>query len=92
MGIPCPCPIECHADSKTRNGLTNAEAGARLQQNGPNKVEGAKGISLWTLLLRQVSNSLTLVLVITAILSFAINDHIEGGIICAVIALNVVVG
>ncbi|KAH8776558.1 hypothetical protein F5883DRAFT_249146 [Diaporthe sp. PMI_573] len=75
-----------------KNGLTGAEAAARLQQNGPNKVEGAKGISLWTILLRQVSNSLTLVLVITAILSFAINDHIEGAIICAVILLNIVVG
>jgi hypothetical protein len=30
--------------------------------------------------------------VITAILSFAINDHIEGAIICAVILLNIVVG
>ncbi|KAG8169702.1 hypothetical protein KVR01_000447 [Diaporthe batatas] len=75
-----------------KNGLAGAEAAARLQQNGPNKVEGAKGISLWTILLRQVSNSLTLVLVITTILSFAINDHIEGAIICAVILLNIVVG
>ncbi|KAK2599494.1 hypothetical protein N8I77_011245 [Diaporthe amygdali] len=75
-----------------KDGLTGAEAAARLQKNGPNKVEGAKGISLWTILLRQVSNSLTLVLVITAILSFAINDHIEGAIICAVILLNIVVG
>ncbi len=67
---------------------------------------------MWTILLRQVSNSLTLVrgppwllcprspathqntqvLVITMVLSFAIDDHIEGGVIAAVILLNVVVG
>ncbi|KAM7203307.1 hypothetical protein V8F33_002298 [Rhypophila sp. PSN 637] len=74
------------------NGLDTAEAARRLARYGPNKVEGAKGLSMWTILLRQVSNSLTLVLVITMILSFAIDDHIEGGVIGAVILLNIVVG
>jgi Na+-exporting ATPase len=32
------------------------------------------------------------VLVITMVLSFAIKDHIEGGVIAAVILLNIVVG
>ena len=75
-----------------RNGLSSAEAADRLRHYGPNKVEGAKGLSLWTILLRQVSNSLTLVLFITMVLSFAINDHIEGGVIIAVILFNIVVG
>ncbi|VBB80618.1 Putative type IID cation-transporting ATPase [Podospora comata] len=79
-------------ETDSQNGLDNTEAARRLQQYGPNKVEGAKGLSLWTILLRQVSNSLTLVLVITMILSFAIDDHIEGGVIAAVILLNIVVG
>jgi len=39
-----------------------------------------------------VSNSLTLVLVITTVLSFAISDYIEGGVIIAVIVFNIVVG
>lgn len=34
----------------------------------------------------------TQVLVITMVLSFAIDDHIEGGVIAAVILLNIVVG
>ncbi|KAF2753981.1 putative potassium/sodium P-type ATPase [Pseudovirgaria hyperparasitica] len=74
------------------NGLSSAEAASRLARDGPNKVEGAGGLSLWKILLRQVSNSLTLVLVITMALSFAINDYIEGGVIAAVISLNIVVG
>ncbi|KAK4132205.1 P-type ATPase-like protein [Trichocladium antarcticum] len=74
------------------NGLDTPEAARRLQQHGPNKVEGARGLSMWTILMRQVSNSLTLVLVITMVLSFAISDHIEGGVIAAVIVLNIVVG
>lgn len=75
-----------------QNGLTDVEAESRLRENGPNKVEGAEGVSLWKILLRQVSNSLTLVLVMTMGLSFGINDYIEGGVITAVILLNVVVG
>jgi len=45
------------------NGLDTAEATRRLQHYGPNKVEGAKGLSMWTIFLRQISNSLTLVCV-----------------------------
>lgn len=74
------------------NGLSNADAADRLAQDGPNTVKGAKGLSLWEILLRQVSNSLTLVLFIVMALSFAINDYIEGAVIAAVILLNIVVG
>ncbi|KAK8030236.1 Calcium-transporting ATPase 3 [Apiospora rasikravindrae] len=73
-------------------GLTGAEAAARLGQDGPNSVKGAKGLSVWEILLRQVSNSLTVVLFIVMALSFAISDFIEGGVIAAVILLNIVVG
>ncbi|KAI1905615.1 hypothetical protein LOZ12_006818 [Ophidiomyces ophidiicola] len=74
------------------NGLPPAEAASRLERDGPNKVKSAEGISMWKILLRQVSNSLTLVLVMTMALSFGISDFIEGGVITAVILLNIVVG
>ncbi|KAK1977329.1 potassium/sodium efflux P-type ATPase [Colletotrichum cereale] len=74
------------------NGLSKAEASARLQRDGPNRIEGAKGLSVWEIVMRQISNSLTLVLVIVTILSFAISDYIEAGVITAVIVLNIVVG
>lgn len=44
-----------------RNGLSATEAESRLRLHGPNKVKGAEGLSLWEILLRQVSNSLTIV-------------------------------
>ncbi|KAK1509264.1 potassium/sodium efflux P-type ATPase [Colletotrichum costaricense] len=74
------------------NGLSKADAAARLERDGPNRIEGAKGLSVWEIVMRQISNSLTLVLVIVMILSFAIQDYIEGGVITAVILLNIVVG
>ncbi|KAK4245991.1 calcium-transporting ATPase 3 [Corynascus novoguineensis] len=89
LSVPDVCVL---FETNVENGIDGPEAARRLQHHGPNKVEGAKGLSVWTILLRQVSNSLTLVLVITMVLSFAIADHIEGGVIAAVILLNIVVG
>ncbi|KAL2844730.1 hypothetical protein BJY01DRAFT_185509 [Aspergillus pseudoustus] len=43
------------------HGLSNAEAAARLARDGPNTVKEMEGLSAWKILLRQVSNSLTLV-------------------------------
>ncbi|KAI8933040.1 hypothetical protein NX059_009689 [Plenodomus lindquistii] len=74
------------------HGLSYAEAESRLRLYGPNKVKGAEGLSMWKILLRQVSNSLTFVLIIVMAISFGIDDYIEGGVITAVICLNIVVG
>ncbi|KAL5117464.1 hypothetical protein ACEQ8H_004629 [Pleosporales sp. CAS-2024a] len=74
------------------HGLSNHQVESRLQLYGPNKVKGAQGLSLWKILLRQISNSLTFVLIIVMALSFGIDDYIEGGVVTAVICLNIVVG
>lgn len=42
-------------------GLTSQEAEERLVRDGPNKLTSGKGVTWWSVLLRQVSNSLTLV-------------------------------
>lgn len=80
------------ADFSQRDGLTSDEVARRQEQYGSNKLETSGSVIWWRILLRQVSNSLTLVLVIAMALSFGTNDYIEGGVITAVIFLNVVVG
>ncbi|KAI1446010.1 potassium/sodium eff [Annulohypoxylon stygium] len=84
--------LEIILNTDVKNGLGCDEAARRLHCNGLNRVEGAQGLSAWKILLRQVSNSLTMVLIIVMALSFAINDYIEGGVIAAVISLNIIVG
>lgn len=54
-------PISVADNYSIRHGLSSTEAASRLGRDGLNKVKGAQGISLWKILLRQVSNSLTLV-------------------------------
>lgn len=75
-----------------QHGLSDDEAAARLARDGPNAIKGAKGPSLWEIFLQQVANALTVVLIAVAGLSFGINDYIEGGVVIAVIVLNIVVG
>ncbi|KAB5542757.1 calcium-transporting ATPase [Coniochaeta sp. 2T2.1] len=78
--------------SHLQHGLTTAEVVVRLQRDGPNKVETSAGTSALQILARQVSNSLTVVLVAVMVLSFTIHDYIEGGVVAAVIAFNIVIG
>ncbi|KAM4058877.1 E1-E2 ATPase domain-containing protein [Hirsutella rhossiliensis] len=93
------CPHTLPADhvaqklrTDARHGLSDEEAAARLARDGPNAVKAATGASLWELFLQQVANALTLVLVAVAGLSFGINDYVEGGVVAAVILLNIAVG
>ncbi|KAI8628375.1 potassium/sodium eff [Xylariaceae sp. FL1651] len=84
--------LERLLETSASHGLSPAEAARRLAEYGPNKVKGTKGLSVWAILLRQVSNSLTVVLILVMALSLAIHDYAEGGVVTAVIVLNIVVG
>ncbi|KAL4905270.1 hypothetical protein BDW74DRAFT_178273 [Aspergillus multicolor] len=73
-------------------GLTTAEAKKRLELHGPNELEGGEGVSLAKIVIRQIANAMMLVLIIAMAVSFGIQSWIEGGVIAAVIGLNIVVG
>ncbi|ODV92393.1 hypothetical protein CANCADRAFT_30559 [Tortispora caseinolytica NRRL Y-17796] len=74
------------------NGLSPAEAKERLNIYGQNQLDASGGSSAWQILLAQVVNAMTLVLVIAMAISFGIRDWISGGVIAAVILINIVVG
>ncbi|KAJ5569178.1 hypothetical protein N7450_011664 [Penicillium hetheringtonii] len=73
-------------------GLSPDEATRRLEQYGPNKLDEGEGVSVVKILVRQVANAMMLVLILAMAVSFGIQSWIEGGVICAVIVLNIVVG
>ncbi|KAK5697587.1 hypothetical protein LTR97_007725 [Elasticomyces elasticus] len=79
-------------NSNVSTGLSNEEAGRRLRDNGRNQLEVSGGTTWWRILVRQVANSLTVVLALAMIVSWVTLDFIEGGVIAAVIVLNIVVG
>ncbi|KAK7018658.1 hypothetical protein VNI00_018344 [Paramarasmius palmivorus] len=81
-----------HLNSHPNNGLSEAEAAERLAEYGENILDGGGGASAFKVLFRQVANALTLVLVAAMALSYGVRDWVEGAVITAVIAINVLVG
>ncbi|KAH0445400.1 hypothetical protein IEQ34_025513 [Dendrobium chrysotoxum] len=74
------------------HGLTTEEAKLRSNRDGPNVIQEAKGVSIWSIALRQVANALTVILLAAMALSFGVQDWVEGGVVSAVIVVNVVIG
>lgn len=76
----------------TWSGLDATEAKRRLDDYGANELGEAEGVSVAKILIAQVANAMTMVLILAMAVSFAIRSWIEGGVVTFVILLNVVVG
>lgn len=82
------------AELKTEawNGLDEDEARRRLDEYGPNELGEMEGVSPIKIFIAQIANAMTLVLILAMAVSFGIRSWIEGGVVTAVILLNIVVG
>ncbi|UCC31850.1 MAG: HAD-IC family P-type ATPase, partial [Phycisphaerales bacterium] len=78
--------------SAAGTGLTSAEAEARLKSYGPNRLPERPGPTLWEISLRQFRSPLIYILGIAAVVSIAIGDVKDAGIIAAVLVLNALIG
>lgn len=76
----------------TSNGLSDDEAQKRLAEYGKNDLGEAQKVSPIRILIAQVANAMTLVLILAMAVSFGIKSWIEGGVVAGVILLNIVVG
>ncbi|EKG20739.1 ATPase P-type K/Mg/Cd/Cu/Zn/Na/Ca/Na/H-transporter [Macrophomina phaseolina MS6] len=84
--------VTTEVGANPEDGLSTDEAQKRLKEFGPNELGDSEGVAPGKILLRQIVNAMTLVLILAMAVSFAIQSWIEGGVIAAVIALNIVVG
>jgi Ca2+-transporting ATPase len=75
-----------------RTGLGDEEAAARLAQYGPNALQERPRPSFWQLLLSQFNNFLILILLASAVISFALGEYLDAGAIMAIVILNAVLG
>ncbi len=78
-------------------GLTEAEAASRLEKNGKNRLEAAKGKSLIMRFLEQLADPMTIILIAAAVISGVLavieNDSFADVIIImAVVIINAVLG
>jgi Ca2+-transporting ATPase len=86
-----------------KNGLTPAEAEARLSRYGFNELIERPRPGFWQMLLAQFNDFLILILIVAAIISFVIGldefresgeitEFVEAGAIVAIVVLNAIVG
>lgn len=81
-----------HYNTSEEDGLASSEAESRLSQYGDNALEEEKGVSLVGVFVRQVCNAMVMVFIVCMALAFGISDWIAGGVMGAVVVINVVVG
>jgi P-type Na+/K+ transporter len=81
-----------HLTTDLSRGLTTEEAAQRGLQYGSNQLLGESSINPFFLLLRQVTNVMTLILVAAAVTSFATKDYAEGVVVVLVIIINTIIG
>jgi Ca2+-transporting ATPase len=76
----------------TPNGLSHAEAAARLQRCGRNALPAAEPPGIVHVFLHQFVSPLIYVLVAAALVSLLIREWSDAGFICAVLLLNAIIG
>jgi P-type Ca2+ transporter type 2C len=73
-------------------GLTQAEAGERLQKYGPNEIQAAKRIMWWEILFEQFKNILILILLGATALSLFLGHGVESIVIAVIVLFAVLLG
>ena len=78
--------------STQKEGLSSAEANARLEKYGPNKLKEQKKNSPLKLFLSQFLDVLIFMLIIAAIASYMIGNHLDAIVILVVVIINSIIG
>ncbi len=73
-------------------GLTAAMAAQRLQQNGPNALPAEKTIPGWRRFLDEYRSYMQIILLIAAVVSFAIGEWSTGAVLALLTVVNALVG
>lgn len=84
----------------SQNGLSDTEAAKRLEQYGPNALTVKKKISAWAMYLEQYKNTLTLILIASALVILFVyyfgekeqSDLIEAGLILTIVFMITILG
>ena len=73
-------------------GLTQEEAARRLEQYGPNELIERGVTSPWKILWEQLTGILVIILIISAVISFALGEYTDAVVIMIIVVLNSALG
>lgn len=79
-------------NSDLERGLSSSQVTQLQQQYPRNELDVGGAIPWYKIFIKQLLNAMILVLFFALALSFAVGDYIEGGVLAAVIVLNVSIG
>lgn len=79
-------------ETNKNDGLSTQTAKDFLKRYGENSLGGEESISYSKILAHQAFNAMIMVLIISMIIALAIKDWISGGVIGAVVAINIGIG
>ncbi len=98
---PSPVPWHAHAAEEVvrelgvdpQSGLSSAEAGQRLDRDGPNMLDETAREPRWRAFLRQFQNLLIIILLVAAVVSLVVTRQWETPVVIAlVVLLNATIG
>ncbi|GAB3166692.1 calcium-translocating P-type ATPase, PMCA-type [Telluribacter humicola] len=78
--------------STHKEGLSNAEAQSRLEQYGPNELQGTSDKSVWKLVINQFMDVMILILIAAAVVSVVLGDISDAIVILVIVILNAIIG
>jgi len=80
------------ADTAADTGLTPEQAAARLAEHGPNRLPPPQRRGPWLRFLAQFHNLLIYVLLGSAVLTLALQEYVDAGVIFGVVLANALIG
>jgi magnesium-transporting ATPase (P-type) len=79
-------------DTDPARGLSHAEAGRRLEEQGPNRLPEARRRGPLPRLLGQFDNPLIVVLIVAGVGTLLLRDYVDAAVIFGVVVINAVIG
>ncbi len=84
--------LATHLGTDLDRGLDQTDVDSRLEQYGPNEITRRKGKGRLHLLLSQFTQSMILILIVAGIVTAALQEWIDSGVIFGVVIINALVG
>ena len=76
----------------TKEGLTSDQVKKRLEEYGPNELEERGMRSPWSVLLGQFTDTMVIILIVAAVISFFLGETTDGIMILIIVVLNAILG
>jgi len=76
----------------SKDGLSSEQAEKRLEQYGPNELEERGMRSPWSVLLGQFTDTMVIILIVAAVISFFLGETTDAIMILIIVVLNAILG